>query len=97
MYEVKFTNCFLEHASNLGTDSRGLLEQKIKLIKINPHRYKRLVGYGLFLFRIWLSDNNKVKRAVYLVDSGTVIFICILNRSDDYADLKKYLIKTGFL
>lgn len=97
MYKIRFANCFLEHFSELRSGSKKLLEQKINLVKLNPYRYKRLVGHGLFLFRIWFSDNNKAKRAVYLVNSGQVIFICILNRSDDYSDLRKYLVKTGFL
>lgn len=96
-YVIKPSYFFLEQINNLNYDSAGLIEEKLKLLKSNPFRYKRIKGYRLFLFRIRFKDQNKEKRVIYLVDKQFVKVLCILDRDNDYRDLRKYLIKLGYL
>ena len=96
-YELKPTHFFLEQVDTLSGDAKRILEDKLRLVKINPFRNKRIHGYPLFLFRIRFEDNRKEKRVIYLVDKPYVKLICILDRDKEYKDLKKYLIGQGFL
>jgi mRNA-degrading endonuclease RelE of RelBE toxin-antitoxin system len=95
-YELVPTEFFLEQLDGLSTEAASLIDKKLRLIKINPYRYKRIEGYGLFLFRIRFEDGRKEKRLVYLVDKPKVIMLCILDREKEYKDLKRYLEKLGF-
>lgn len=93
MFELIPTNFFLEQAEYLSDKSKRIISDKMKLIKINPFRYKRIFGYGLVLFRIRFKDRGKKKRLIYLVEDGRVKVVCILDRSNDYKDLRDYLRK----
>src|SRR3989344_2882816 len=92
-YTLKPSHFFLEQINELSEQSSKLIEEKLKLAKINPFRYKRIQGYNLFLFRIRFEDNRKEKRVIYLVDKPYVKILCILDRDKEYKDLKKYLEK----
>ena len=87
---------FLQQIDELSDEAANLIEEKLKLIKSNPFRYKRIHGHKLFLFRIRFKDNNKEKRVIYLVDKPNVKVLCILDRDKEYNDLKKYLKKLGY-
>ena len=95
-YIIKPSNLFLQQINNLSDKGIELVEEKLKLIKINPFRYKRIRGYGLFLFRIRFEDGRKEKRVVYFVDKPFIKIICILDRDKKYKNLKKYLKKLGY-
>lgn len=58
---------FLEQLDELSEDTKRILEKRFLLIKQNPFRNKRVVGYNLFLFRIRFEDGHKEKRVIYLV------------------------------
>jgi len=91
-YILKPSHFFLEQIEELSDEAARLIEDKLKLAKINPFRNKRIQGYNLFLFRIRFEDNRKEKRVVYLVEKPEVKILCILDR-----DLKKYLKRLGYL
>ena len=95
-YIIKPSEFFLEQISELSDDAARIVEDKIRMLKINPFRFKRIEGYSLFLFRIRFEDNRKEKRAIYLVDKPYVKMLCILDRDNDYKDLKKYLKQLGY-
>lgn len=97
MFELKPTDFFLEQIDELSDEAAKLIDEKLKLVKINPFRYKRIEGYRLFLFRIRFEDNRKEKRVIYLVEKPLVKVLCILDRDKEYKDLKKYLTKLGYL
>lgn len=97
MFELKPTDFFLEQVDELSDEAAWLVEEKLKLVKINPFRYKRVEGYNLFLFRIRFEDRRKEKRVIYLVDKPLVKILCILDRDKEYKDLAKYLKKLGYL
>jgi len=96
-YLLKPSYFFLEQVQGLSDEAARLVEEKLKLIKVNPFRYKRIHGYNLFLFRIRFEDNRKEKRIIYLVDKPDVKLLCILDRDKEYKDLKKYLKKLNYL
>jgi hypothetical protein len=96
-YEFKPSHFFLQQAEELSDEAARIVESRLKLVKINPFRNKRIEGYSLFLFRIRFEDNKREKRVVYLVDKPYIKLICILDRKDDYKDLRKYLKSLGYL
>ena len=95
-YILKPSLFFLEQADELSDKAASIVDDKLKLLKINPFRFKRIEGHDLFLFRIRFEDNNKEKRIIYLVNKPNVEIICILDRDKDYKDLRKYLKKLGY-
>ena len=96
-YELKPSQFFLEQIDELSDEAARLLEDKLRLVKINPFRYKRIHGHDLFLFRIRFEDRRKEKRVIYLVDKPFVKVLCILDRDREYKDLRKYLKSFGYL
>ena len=96
-YTLKPSKFFLEQLDEVNDEAANLIDKKLKLAKINPYRYKRILGYKLFLFRIRFEDDKKEKRVIYLVEKPYIKVLCILDRSKEYKDLKKYLKKLGYL
>ena len=96
-YELKPSHFFLQQIDELSEKSKELIHDKLKLVKINPFRYKRIHGYKLFLFRIRFEDQRKEKRVIYLVDKPFIKLLCILDRDKEYKDLKKYLKSLGYI
>ena len=96
-YVLKPSQFFLEQVDELSDEAAKLIEGKIKLLKVNPFRNKRIHGLDLFLFRIRFEDNRKEKRIIYLVDKPYVKLICIIDRDSGYKKLRKYLKQLGYL
>lgn len=96
-YEIKPSQFFLKQIEELSDEAANLIANKIKLLKTNPFRNKRIHGYKLFLFRIRFEDRRKEKRVIYFVDKPYVKIICILDRSSGYKKLRKYLKQFGHL
>ena len=69
-YIIKPSHFFLQQVGELSNEAAKLLEEKLKLLKINPFRYKRIHAYNLFLFRIRFEDNQKEKRVIGLERGG---------------------------
>ena len=95
-YGLKPSHFFLQQIDELSYESKNIVEEKLKLIKVNPFRNKRIHGYNLFLFRIRFEDQRREKRVIYLVDKPYVKLICILDRDKEYKDLKKHLKSLGY-
>ena len=96
-YILKPSQFFLEQVEELSEEAARVVEDKLRLAKINPYRFKKLEGYDLFLFRIRFEDNRKEKRVVYLVDKPFIKVICIIDRDSGYKTLRKYLKQWGYL
>ncbi|MBU0758196.1 MAG: hypothetical protein KKF44_09065 [Nanoarchaeota archaeon] len=96
-YVLKPAHFFLEQLDGLSNKAKDILKEKLLMLKENPFRFKRIHGFNLFLFRIRFEDSRKEKRVVYLVDKPFVKVLCILDRDNEYKDLKKYLKKLGLL
>ena len=95
VYALKPSYFFLKQLDDISDEAAKLIDKKLRLAKTNPYRYKRIQGYGLFLFRIRFEDNHKEKRVIYLVDKPFIKVLCILDRDKEYKDLKRYLKKLG--
>ena len=97
-YTFKPTKFFLEQIDGLSDRGKEILKDKLRLVKENPSRNKRIIGHdNLFLFRIRFTDQNKEVRAIYLLDSPEIVLICLLDRGNEYKELKRYLKKLGYL
>lgn len=96
-YEIQPSHFFLQQIEELSDEAARVLEKRLRLVKVNPFRNKRIEGYNLFLFRIRFEDQHKEKRVIYLVDKPLVKLLCILDRDKEYNDLKKYLERLGYL
>lgn len=88
---------FLEQLDDLSDEAVALIDDKLRLVKINPFRFKRIKEYKLFLFRIRFEDERKEKRVIYLVDKPKVKILCIIDRDSEYKHLRKFLKKHGHL
>lgn len=95
-YVIQPSEFFLEQIEELSDKAARIVEDKVRMLKINPFRFKRIEGQNLFLFRIRFEDNQKEKRVIYLVDKPYVKILCILDRDKEYKDLQKYLEKVGY-
>ena len=96
-YILKPSAFFLEQCGELSDKAARIVEDKLRLLKVNPFRNKKLEGYPLFLFRIRFEDNQKEKRVVYLVDKPEVKILCIIDRDSGYKKLRKFLKSHGYL
>ncbi len=96
-YVLKPSHFFLEQIEDLSDKGARIVEDKLRLLKKNPFRFKRIEGYNLFLFRIRFEDKRKEKRIIYAVDKPNVEILCILDRDKEYKDLQKYLKNLGQL
>jgi len=85
---------FLEQFDSLSLKAQESLEQKIVILKHSPQRNKRLTGTEYFLFRIRFEDNGCEKRAIYELAPPYVNLLCILDRKNNYKDLRKVLEKS---
>lgn len=90
-YVLRPARLFLEQVGELSAEAAKLIEEKLNIVKTNPFHYKRIHGQNLFLFRIRFEDNHKEKRVIYLVDKPYVDILFILDRDNEYKDLRRYL------
>jgi len=95
-YKIIPSLVFLKQTKKLNNICLEQIENKFKLVKINPYRNKRIKFANLMLFRIRIKNQNKEKRIIYWVKENNVVDILfILNRDKNYKDLKKYLKRLG--
>ena len=93
-YEIKALEFFEKQISSLDDKSKRIIYDKIRLIKENPYRYKRVHSKQYSkVFRIRLSIQGIETRLIYVVIEPNIILVCLLDRRKDYTDLEKYLSK----
>ena len=93
-HEIKALKFFQQQISQLDEKSKRIIYDKIRLIKENPYRYKRIHSKQYSkVFRIRLSIQSKETRLIYVVIEPNIILVCLLDRDKDYSDLEKYLSK----
>ena len=86
---------FNKQIQKLDKKSRKLIYDKIRLIKENPYRFKRIHSKKYSkVFRVRLNLNSKETRLIYTIISPKIILVCLLDRKKDYKDLEKYLKNT---
>ncbi|MBU0466365.1 MAG: hypothetical protein KJ718_06615 [Nanoarchaeota archaeon] len=93
-YEIKALKLFQEQVSELDKKSKRIIYDKIRLIKENPYRYKRIRSKKYSkVFRVRFSIEQKETRLIYVIIEPSIILCCLLDRKKGYQDLEKYLAK----
>ncbi len=93
-FEVVATEFFIEQIENLDKKSKEQIKEKIKLISVNPFRFKRIHSKTVHnVFRVRLNIQSNETRLIYAVLSPNIVLVCLLNRKNNYSDLEKYLEK----
>ena len=91
-YEIKALKYFEEQVSKLNEKAKRIIYDKIRLIKENPYRYKRIHSRQYSkVFRIRMSIEDVEIRLVYVIIEPSIILVCLAGRRKDYTDLEKYL------
>ncbi len=89
---VVSTEFFLEQLKSLNKKEKRIVWNKIKLIKLNPYRFKAIHSKKFsHVFRVKLKLHNKETRLIYVVPQPKIVIACLLERKRDYSDLEKYL------
>lgn len=93
-FELVTSRAFLQQIENLSSKYKEQINKKIGLIKQNPFRFKAIHSrlYSR-VFRVRLNIEGKETRLVYVVLGSKIIIVCLLDRTDEYRDLEKYLAK----
>ncbi|MBU0957711.1 MAG: 8-oxoguanine DNA glycosylase, N-terminal domain-containing protein [Nanoarchaeota archaeon] len=93
-YIIKALKFFEKQIKELDKESKKIIHEKIKLIKQNPFRYKKIHSKKYSrVFRIRFNLKQKETRLIYVVINPNIILTCLLDRKKDYKDLEKYLKK----
>ena len=93
-FEVKALHFFKEQVRGRDEKTKRLIHDKIKLVKANPYRYKKIRSRQYRrVFRIRFSIGGKEVRMIYTVIGSMIVLVCLLDRKRDYDDLEKYLKK----
>jgi mRNA-degrading endonuclease RelE of RelBE toxin-antitoxin system len=94
MFEIKASRFFLKQIEKLDEKSRRVIHDKIRFIKQNPFRYKKIHSRQFpEVFRIRFSINSKETRLIYAVFKDMILLACLLDRKHNYSELEKYLVK----
>ena len=93
-FKVKALRTFRDQFNKLEDKSKEIVKEKIKLLKENPYRYKKMFSkLQSKVFRIRLNLQSKETRLIYVIIEPNIILVCLLERKKDYKDLEKYLKK----
>ena len=63
-YILQSSEAFIEQIKELSDDGARIVSDKIRLLKINPFRNKRIKGYGYFYLEFVLKMGEK-KRELF--------------------------------
>lgn len=93
-FRVKALEFFIQQLEKLDEKSKGIIREKIRLIKENPFRFKRIHSRKFNkVFRARLNLQGKETRLIYVVLEPNIVIVCLLERKKGYRDLEKYLSK----
>jgi len=93
-FEIMMTGFFRGQIGNLDVKSKRILLDKVRLIKLNPFRYKRLHSNEFSrVYRIRLTVNDKSVRMIYAIIGNKIWIVCLDDRDNDYKNLDNYLRK----
>ena len=90
-FSLKFTQYFLKQWKGYDGKSRILIQDKLSLVKQNPFRFPRHVGYR-FVFKVKLSIDNRYSRlmyAVFMPDAKHITILGVFDRKADYKDFER--------
>lgn len=91
-FEIIALKYFSEQISGLDEKTRRIISDKIRLIKLNPFRYKIFHSKKYSrVFSVKLSIGRSAMRMIYAILGQIIVFVCLLDRKRGYKDLEKYL------
>ncbi|MBI2449477.1 hypothetical protein HYV49_04225 [Candidatus Pacearchaeota archaeon] len=83
---------FSEQVSGLDEKTKRIISDKIRLIKQNPFRYKKVHSRKYSrVFSVRLSIGRSATRMIYAILGRKLVMVCLLDRKKGYKDLEKYL------
>lgn len=87
-YKIQFSDYFYEQIKEI--NDKKLIEDKLRLIEINPFRFKPLHGYR-FVFAIKITLNG-YWRLIYSIDTREkIVFVFgLFPRKNDYKDFMRF-------
>lgn len=93
-YVIKPLDSFNEQLRRESSKSKRIIGDKIRLIKNNPYRFKRIYSERFRkAFRVRLNLDRREVRMIYVILEPNIILVCLLDRKRDYKDLEKHLNK----
>ncbi len=93
-FEVVATEYFVNQLEAFPEKVKKIIKSKIEFVKFDPFRYKKIHSKQFSqVYRIRLNIENEESRLIYTVLGNKIIFVCVLDRKNDYKDLEKYLEK----
>jgi len=91
-FEIIGTGFFQNQIKGLDDKSKRILRDKIRLMKMNPFRYKRVHSKKFSrVHRVRLTIEDKSARLAYSIVGKRIFLACLLDRDKDYKDLEKSL------
>ena len=91
-FDIVSTEDFLKRVETFPEKTKNIIKSKIELVKFNPFRYKRIHSkHFSHVYRIVLNIENEESRLIYAILGNKIVFVCILDRKNDYKDLENYL------
>ena len=90
-FKVVPSKYFLKQFEKLNVKEKNLINSKIKLMKSNPFRFKKLVGYKN-TFEVKISVENSYSRLIYIIflpETHNITIFGIFKRKNDFKDFKR--------
>ncbi|MFH1055595.1 MAG: hypothetical protein V1744_05835 [Candidatus Altiarchaeota archaeon] len=90
-FSLKFTTYFERQWLGYGEDTRGLITEKLIILKQNPFRYPTHTGFHR-VHKIKLTLEGKYQRlmyAVFMPDNQTITVLGVFDRSKEYKDFER--------
>jgi mRNA-degrading endonuclease RelE of RelBE toxin-antitoxin system len=94
-FRLLFSPSFCLQILEFDEQTKRVVEEKIKLVRLNPFHFKSLTHSCYRLFRVRITFQRRKLRLVYMVGRHTILFVGFLNRANDYDDLERILKKCG--
>jgi hypothetical protein len=91
-FEIIPSDYFKKQLEKSRTEEIKLINEKLKLIKSNPFRFKNFKGYR-HVFKIKLNFKGEYSRLLYVVfqpEKDKIRIFGIFPRKQDYKDFKKF-------
>jgi mRNA-degrading endonuclease RelE of RelBE toxin-antitoxin system len=91
-FETKPTKFFLSQLKKLTLKEKRIISDKLKIIRENPFRYKKLKGYRN-TFEVKLNFEDSYSRLIYCVfvpETNNITVFGIFKRRNDFKDFKNF-------
>lgn len=90
-FELRFTDYFLKQFGSYKEKEKGIINDKLSLIKEKPFRFERHEGFK-FVFKVKITVDDKFSRLMYAVfypDAEHITILGVFDRKADYKDFER--------